>query len=144
MEILNPGYTGENSVSANGEDINKKLLCYYAKLTLHINKNAEAAGYTGLSVIHKSTVHSILDETEIKPFRIKYYCENWKLVFDSRLHNVLLVYKQLSMQFDEERHLIPWVEDKEIVHVLSYDEKSGIQAIATISEDLLPDELQYD
>jgi len=34
----------------------------YDKLTSHINKNAEAAGYTRLSTIHKSTVHSILDE----------------------------------------------------------------------------------
>ena len=112
----------------------------YAKLTSHINKNAEAAGYTRLSTIHKSTVHSILDEAEIKPFRIKYYCENRDPDFDSKMHNVLLVYKQLLMQFDEDGHLIPWEEDKEIVHVLSYDEKPGIQAIATTSEDLLPDE----
>lgn len=112
----------------------------YAKLTSHINKNAEAAGYIRLSTIHKSTVHSILDEAEIKPFRIKYYCENRDPDFDSKMHNVLLVYKQLSMQFDEDGHLIPWEEDKEIVHVLSFDEKPGIQAIATTSEDLLPDE----
>lgn len=112
----------------------------YAKLTSHINKSAEAAGYTRLSTIHKSTVHSILDEAEIKPFRIKYYCENRDPDFDSKMHNVLLVYKQLSMQFDEDGHLIPWAEDKEFVHVLSYDEKPGIQAIATTSEDLLPDE----
>lgn len=112
----------------------------YAKLTSHINKNAEAAGYTRLSTIHKSTVHSILDEAEIKPFRIKYYCENRDPDFDSKMHNVLLVYKQLSMQFDEDGHLIPWAEDKEFIHVLSYDEKPGIQAIATTSEDLLPDE----
>ena len=112
----------------------------YAKLTSHINKSAEAAGYTRLSTIHKSTVHSILDEAEIKPFRIKYYCENRDPDFDSKMHNVLLVYKQLLMQFDEDGHLIPWAEDKEFVHVLSYDEKPGIQAIATTSEDLLPDE----
>lgn len=112
----------------------------YAKLTSHINKNAEAAGYTRLSTIHKSTVHSILDEAEIKPFRIKYYCENRDPDFDSKMHNVLLVYKQLSMQFDEDGHLISWAEDKEFVHVLSYDEKPGIQAIATTSEVLLPDE----
>lgn len=112
----------------------------YAKLTSHINKNAEAAGYTRLSTIHKSTVYSILDEAEIKPFRIRYYCENREPDFDSKMHNVLLVYKQLSMQFDEDGHLIPWTEDKEFVHVLSYDEKPGIQAIATTSEDLLPDE----
>ena len=112
----------------------------YAKLTEHINKNAEAAGYIRLSTIHKSTIHTILDEADIKPFRIKYYCENRDPDFDSKMHNVLLVYKQLSMQFDEDGHLIPWAEDKEFVHVLSYDEKPGIQAIATTSNDLLPDE----
>jgi transposase len=110
----------------------------YAKLTSHINKSAEEAGYTRLSTIHKSTVHVILDEAEIKPFRIKYYCENRDPEFDDKMHNVLLVYKQLSMQFDEEGTLIPWYRD-ETIHVLSYDEKPGIQAIATTSEDLLPD-----
>ena len=112
----------------------------YARLTSHINKNAEAAGYTRLSTIHKSTVHNILDEAEIKPFRIRYYCENRDPDFDSKMHNVLLVYKQLSIQFDENGDLIPWDEEKQVVHVLSYDEKPGIQAIATTSEDLLPDE----
>lgn len=110
----------------------------YAKLTSHINKNAEAAGYARLSTIHKSTVYTILDEAEIKPFRIKYYCENRDPEFDAKMHNVLLVYKQLSLQFDKNGEFLPW-EDGEIVHVLSYDEKPGIQAVATTSEDLLPD-----
>ena len=110
----------------------------YAKLTSHINKNAEAAGFVRLSTIHKSTVHTILDAAEIKPFRIKYYCENRDPQFDEKMHNVLLVYKQLSFQFDEDGNFIPWEKDEEIVHVLSYDEKPGIQAIATTSEDLLP------
>ena len=112
----------------------------YAKLTSHINKNAEAAGFVRLSTIHKSTVHTILDAAEIKPFRIKYYCENRDPQFDEKMHNVLLVYKQLSFQFDEDGNFIPWEEDEEIVHVLSYDEKPGIQAIATTSEDLLPNQ----
>lgn len=112
----------------------------YAKLTSHINKNAEEAGFLRLSTIHKSTVHSILDDAEIKPFRIKYYCENRDPDFDSKMHNVLLVYKQLSFQFDENGGFIPWEEDGQTVHVLSYDEKPGIQAIATTSEDFLPDE----
>ena len=112
----------------------------YAKLTEHINKNAETAGYIRLSTIHKSTIHTILDEADIKPFRIKYYCENRDPDFDSKMHNVLLVYKQLSMQFDEDGNLIPWEKGGTIIHVLSYDEKPGIQAIATTSNDLLPDE----
>lgn len=110
----------------------------YAKLTSHINKTAEAAGHIRLSTIHKSTVHTILDEAEIKPFRIKYYCENRDPNFDAKMHNVLLVYKQLSIQFDENGNLLPQ-EDDEMVHVLSYDEKPGIQAVATTSDDLLPD-----
>lgn len=110
----------------------------YAKLTSHINKTAEAAGYTRLSTIHKSTVHTILDEADIKPHKITYYCENRDSDFDSKMHNVLLVYKQLEMQFDESGKLI--ISEDTSTHVLSYDEKPGIQAIATISDDLMPDE----
>lgn len=111
----------------------------YAKLTSHINKTAEVAGYTRLSTIHKSTVHVILDEADIKPHKITYYCENRDPEFDQKMHNVLLVYKQLSLQFDEEGNFIPFEEDNQLVHVLSYDEKPGLQAIATTSEDLRPD-----
>ena len=110
----------------------------YAKLTSHIHKTAEAAGYTRLSTIHKSTVNTILDEADIKPHKITYYCENRNPDFDSKMHNVLLVYKQLEMQFDESGKLI--ISDDAPVHVLSYDEKPGIQAIATTSDDLMPDE----
>ena len=110
----------------------------YAKLTSHINKTAEAAGYTRLSTIHKSTVNTILDEADIKPHKITYYCENRDPDFDSKMHNVLLVYKQLEMQFDESGKLI--ISEDTPIHVLSYDEKPGIQAIATTLDDLMPDE----
>ena len=110
----------------------------YAKLTSHINKTAEAAGYTRLSTIHKNTVNTILDEADIKPHKITYYCENRDPDFDSKMHNVLLVYKQLEMQFDESGKLI--ISEDSPIHVLSYDEKPGIQATATTSDDLMPDE----
>lgn len=110
----------------------------YAKLTSHINKTAEAAGYTRLSTIHKSTVNTILDEADINPHKITYYCENRDPDFDSKMHNVLLVYKQLEMQFDESGKLI--ISEDTPIHVLSYDEKPGIQAVATTSDDLMPDE----
>ena len=110
----------------------------YAKLTSHINKTAEAAGYTRLSTIHKNTVNTILNKADIKPHKITYYCENRDPDFDSKMHNVLLVYKQLEMQFDESGKLI--ISEDAPIHVLSYDEKPGIQAIATTSEDLMPDE----
>lgn len=110
----------------------------YAKLTAHINKTAEAAGYTRLSTIHKSTINTILDSAEIKPHKITYYCEKRDPDFDTKMHNVLLVYKQLEMQFDEYGSLIPFGDEP--IHVLSYDEKPGIQAIATTSADLRPNE----
>ena len=53
------------------------------------------------------------------------------------MHDVLVVYKQVSLQFDEEgRIIIP--DDKPVVHTVSCDEKPGIQAIAATSDDLRP------
>lgn len=47
-----------------------------ALLTKHINKFAENAGYTRLSTISQSKVRTILEEADIKPNKITYYCEN--------------------------------------------------------------------
>ena len=111
-----------------------------ALLTKHINKFAEEAGHIRLSTVSQSKVRTILEEADIKPNKITYYCENRDPDFDQKMHNVLLVYKQLSLQFDENGQLLPLEEDGQVVHVLSYGEKPGIQAIANTSEDLLPDE----
>lgn len=111
-----------------------------ALLTKHINEFAEESGHIRLATISQSKVRTILEEADIKPNKIKYYCENRDPDFDQKMHNVLLVYKQLSLQFDEDGKLLPFDEDFEVVHVLSYDEKPGIPAIATTSEDLPPDE----
>lgn len=111
-----------------------------ALLTKHINKFAEDAGHIRLSTISQSKVRTILEEADIKPNKITYYCENRDPDFDQKMHNVLLVYKQLSLQFDENGKLLPFDDDNQIVHVLSYDEKPGIQATANTSDDLLPDE----
>ncbi len=111
-----------------------------ALLTKHINKYAEEAGHIRLSTISQSKVRTIIQEADIKPNKITYYCENRDPDFDQKMHNVLLVYKQLSLQFDEKGNYIGIGEDGENIHVISYDEKPGIQAIATTSDDLLPDE----
>ena len=111
-----------------------------ALLTKHIHQFAEEAGHIRLSTISQSKVRTILEEAEIKPNKITYYCENRDPDFDQKMHNVLLVYKQLSLQFDENGQLLPFPENEQVTHVLSYDEKPGIQAIANITEDLPPDE----
>jgi len=62
---------------------------------------------------------------------MQYYCERRDPDFDQKMHNVLWVYKQLSLQFNKDGKQLPFV-DKQIVHVLSYDEKPGILKIPTI------------
>ena len=110
-----------------------------SSLTKHINKVAGEAGFDRLSTITESGVYRILDKAGIKPFCIQYYCEKRDPDFDDKMHNVLLVYKQLSLQFDEGGRLLPF-GDGAMTHILSYDEKPGIQAITNTSDDLMPDE----
>lgn len=93
-----------------------------------------------MPTVSQSNVRTLLEETDIKPNKIKYYCENRDPDFDDKMHNVLLVYKQLSFQFDENGNLLPFDDEEPVTHVLSYDKKPGIQAIATTSDDLMPDD----
>lgn len=103
----------------------------------HIQKNAESAGYPRLATITKPMVQKILHRSEIKPFKIKYYCEKRDPDFEAKMHEVLVVYKQVSLQFDQDGKVIIPV-DEPMIHTISCDEKPGIQAIATTSDDLRP------
>lgn len=103
----------------------------------HIQNNAEEAGYPRLKTMTRPMLLKILKRSEIKPFKIRYYCEKRDPDFENKMHDVLVVYKQVSLQFDEEgRIIIP--DDKPVVHTVSCDEKPGIQAIAATSDDLRP------
>lgn len=103
----------------------------------HIQVNAEKAGYPRLTTITKPMVQKILKRSDIKPFRIKYYCDKRDPDFETKMHDILVVYKQVSMQFDENGDIIV-PKDAPMVHTISCDEKPGIQAVATTSEDLRP------
>ena len=106
-------------------------------LHAHIQEHAEEAGYPRLSTITKPMVQKILKRSDIKPFKIRYYCERRDPDFESKMHDVLVFYKQVSMQFDEDGNIII-PEDQPMIHTISCDEKPGIQAIATTSDDLRP------
>ena len=105
----------------------------------HIQSHAKEAGYPRLASITKPMVQKILKRSAIKPFKIKYYYEKRDPDFETKMHDVLVVYKQVSMQFDEKGNIII-PEGEPMVHTISCDEKPGIQAIATTSEDLRPSE----
>lgn len=111
----------------------------YSRLTTHIQSIAEESGFPRLSTISRSMVYIILEDADIKPQKIRYYCENRDPNFEEHMHNVLLVYKQVSMQFNDEGEFIGY-GDGEPVHVVSFDEKPGLQATANTTEDLLPSE----
>lgn len=103
----------------------------------YIQSHAEKAGYSRLTTITKPMVQKILNRSEIKPFKIKYYCEKRDPDFETKMHDVLVVYKQVEMQFDENGDIIIPSESP-MIHTISCDEKPGIQAIATTSDDLRP------
>ena len=104
----------------------------------YIQSHATEAGFPRLETITKARVQQILKASDIKPFKIKYYCERRDPDFEKKMHDVLLVYKQVELQFDDQGNLLPF--EGSVVHTLSYDEKPGIQAIATTSPDLRPSE----
>lgn len=115
----------------------------YRILTQYINQNAEAAGYPRLSTVRSNTINQILLSSDIKPYKIRYYCEKRDPDFEEKMHNVLVVYKQLEFCFDEDGSDNDGTlqePDGRKTHVLSYDEKPGIQATAVTGEDLNPTE----
>jgi transposase len=113
-------------------------LWYPTSLTKYINSIANKEGHPRMATISVSSVRKILREAQLNPHKVTYYCEKRDPDFDSKMHDILVIYKQLEFRFDEDGNFIPFSDDEEVVHTLSFDEKPGIQAIATTSEDKLP------
>jgi len=101
-----------------------------SKLHYQIKMSCEEAGHPELRDIVSSTVWGILNDAEIKPHKISYYLERRDPEFERKMEEVLIVYKQVEIQFETN-------EDSDTV-TLSYDEKPGIQAIKNIAPDLPP------
>jgi transposase len=88
----------------------------------------------------KGTVCKILDAQEIKPHKVRYYLERRDPDFKEKMAEVLCVYRKVevlkkSAAAAAKRNKPP----SEEVAILSYDEKPGIQAIATTAPDLPPE-----
>lgn len=111
-------------------------LWYPASFTRFIQSIAEQEGHPRMAGVSESTLRKILKNAKLRPFKVTYYCEKRDPDFKAKMHNVLVVYKQVSMQFDEEGNIKPF--EGTPVHTLSYDEKPGVQAIGTTSADRPP------
>jgi len=101
-----------------------------SKLQYQIHAACESVGYPNLKAIAISAIWSILNDAEIKPHKVRYYLEKRDPEFGEKMHDVLIVYKRLEIQFE--------TKDNHGTVTLSYDEKPGIQAIGNTAVDLLP------
>ena len=108
-------------------------------LASHVRSGAVASGHPALARATKSMVWRILDEAEVKPHKVRYYCERRDPDFDSKMHDVLVVYEQVSFRFDEDGETIAGEEGAPEVHTVSVDEKPGIQAVSPTGPDLRPE-----
>ena len=109
----------------------------YRTLQQYVRSKCENVGYPGLKQVSHATIRSILESNEIKPNKIRYYLERKDPEFSAKMHDVLLVYKQVEMCFDDNGKLIIDMHEPKTVTV-SYDEKPGIQALKNIAPDLPP------
>jgi transposase len=109
----------------------------YSQLEQHIRTKADAAGYPCLREASRSTIHKILQEHPIHPQRLTYYLERRDPEFDTKMAQVLVVYREVQHENALEAANPDLAEVRQHAD-LSYDEKPGIQAISNIAPDLLP------
>ncbi len=104
-------------------------------LARHARENAPAAGHEYLSNLVQGTVCKILGQEEIKPHKVRYYLENRDAEFEQKMAEVLCVYREV--QILKKAAAKPRKPSKPVA-IVSYDEKPGIQAVATTAPDLPP------
>jgi transposase len=99
----------------------------------YVREHAHAAGHPSLGRAGKSTVWRILNAHEIKPHRVRYYLQRRDERFEEKMREVLMVYREITMQLEAGRG-----EGARAVYTVSVDEKPGVQALATSAPDLPP------
>ena len=103
-----------------------------ALLAEHARKFGSQIGHNSLSKLARGTVSKILASAEIRPHKIAYYCERRDPEFERKMAQVLCVYREVEILKSKTDEKAP------LKAILSYDEKPGVQAIETTSQDLPP------
>lgn len=107
----------------------------YGLLLSHIRQRCVAAGHPALLQLSRSKLHKILRQGELRPHQIRYYVEKRDPDFELKMASVLHVYKEVEIV--HEYHRGEAGRQPRIV-TISYDEKPGIQALATTTPDRPP------
>ena len=106
-------------------------------LARHAREHGPEEGHSCLSKLAQGTLCNILNEQEIKPHKIRYYLERRDPEFKTKMAEVLCVYREVKLI--RETAAAANQEPSDAVAIVSYDEKPGIQAIATTAPDLPPE-----
>jgi transposase len=105
-------------------------------LARHAREHGPAEGHACLGKLVQGTVCRILNEQEVKPHKVRYYLERRDPEFKEKMAEVLCVYREVKIL--KETAAASKKKPSDAVAVVSYDEKPGIQAIATTAPDLPP------
>ncbi len=103
----------------------------YQALAKYIRDNCKEAGHPSLGQLQKGTVSKILAKSDVKPHKQSYYLEKKDPNFSVKMSQVLHVYKEVELYKTDKK-------TSEMIAILSYDEKPGMQAIENISPELSP------
>ena len=111
-------------------------------LARHAREHAPAEGHVCVGKLVQGTVCKILDEQEVKPHKVRYYLERRDPDFQEKMAEVLCVYRQVKIL--KESAAQSKTESSDAVAIVSYDEKPGIQALATTAPDLPPEPMRHE
>jgi transposase len=106
-------------------------------LAFHAREHGPTEGHACLANLVQGTVCKILDQEDVKPHKVRYYLERRDPDFAEKMAQVLCVYRQVKLL--KKTAALSKRNSSDRVAVVSYDEKPGIQAIATTAPDLPPE-----
>jgi transposase len=114
-------------------------------LTRHIRQNGPAAGHPCLANLAQGTLCKILAAHEVKPHKLRYYLQRRDPEFAEKMAEVLCVYREVALlkQTSQAQDADAPDEQAPAVAIISYDEKPGIQALATTAPDLPPEPTRH-
>jgi transposase len=101
----------------------------------HARRHGPATGHACLARLVQGTVCKILGREEIKPHKVRYYLEQRDAEFEQKMAKVLCVYREVRVL---KKAAAKSRKSGKSVAIVSYDEKPGIQAVATTGPDLPP------
>jgi transposase len=110
-------------------------------LAAHARQHAPSAGHPSLGKLAQGTVCKILAEPEVKPHKVRYYLEKRDPEFGPKMAEILCVYRQVATLRGQAGSGHNQGQDgggDGSLAIVSYDEKPGIQAIATTAPDRPP------